>query len=112
MSARAPWGSGPPPDDLPLAMLTVGQFRAMQEAERRKTEDTVRRLLEVRELSPTMDLSEFQAMIGRATPEAARVFLARHPSCPRQKAGRRLVFDRAAVVAWLEAHPARRGGGA
>jgi hypothetical protein len=42
---------------------------------------------------------------------AFKMFLARHPDLPRNKAGRRLVFDAVALDQWLTAQPmtARQG---
>lgn len=49
------------------------------------------------------------ALSGTATSIALRVFLSRHPDCPRKKVGSRLVFSRSALQAWIEQREARRG---
>lgn len=46
---------------------------------------------------------------GSANRAAFKTFLARHPDFPRERVGRRLVFSRSAIRAWIEAQPRRRG---
>lgn len=45
---------------------------------------------------------------GTANLDAFKTFLQRHPDLPREKAGRRLVFDEASLKGWLERQSQRR----
>lgn len=52
--------------------------------------------------APQMTTRDLEALLQKSGP-ALRTWLCRHPDFPRQRVGRRLLFDREAVRCWLEA---------
>ena len=94
----------------PIAILTQEQIRALVSEDREKTlAEWQRRCLPARKLTSL----EAAVRCGRVRPDgtpnraAFKTFLARHPDLPREKAGRRLVFDEVALDHWLAARSGR-----
>lgn len=95
----------------PLAILTQEQLRALVREDREET------LAEWHRRQAPRKLSAEQAAVrcGRVRPDgtanqaAFKTFLARNPDLPREKAGRRLVFDEAALDRWIAARTSRAG---
>ena len=93
----------------PVAILTPEQLRALIREDREET------LAEWQRRQAPRKLSSEQAAVrcGRVRPDgtanqaAFKTFLARNPDLPREKAGRRLVFDEGAPDRWLAAHTSR-----
>lgn len=88
-----------------VVILTPEQLLALINEDRERT------LAEWHRRQAPHKLSSEQAAVrcGRVLPDgtanraAFKTFLARHPDLPREKAGRRLVFDEAALNRWLAA---------
>lgn len=92
-----------------VVILTPAQLQALI------SEDRERTLTEWQRRQASRKLTSEQAAMrcGRVRPDgtanqaAFKTFLARHPDLPREKAGRRLVFDEAALDHWLAARSGR-----
>lgn len=95
-----------------VVILTPAQLLALV------SEDRERTLAEWHRRRSPRKLTTAQAAVrcGRVRPDgtanqaAFKAFLARHPDLPREKAGRRLVFDEAALDRWLAERPGQQGG--
>lgn len=93
----------------PIAILTQEQLRALVREDREET------LAEWQRRQASRKLSSEQAAVrcGRVRPDgtanqaAFKTFLARNPDLPREKAGRRLVFDEVALDRWIAACTSR-----
>lgn len=83
------------------------------------TEDDLRQLVEQAAERGAARVLASQKPLGLNSAEAARLlgkspaafkqFLARHPDFPREKAGKRLLFEETRIKAWLAA-PRGKGG--
>jgi len=62
----------------------------------------LRRAVRAAEEGATFGTPELERMTGKRG-SALREWLRRHPSFPRRKVGRKLVFERVAVERWFEA---------
>lgn len=71
----------------------------------------LRRTIQAREEGSTFGTPELERILGKRG-SALREWLRRHPSFPRRRAGRKLVFDRAAVERWCEDNRHVAGAGA
>lgn len=101
------------PSPLSPVSLLPDELRAIIQHDRERT------LADWQRLHSPSTLTTAQAAVrcgrvradGSPNVPAFKVFLARHPDLPRNKAGRRLVFDAAALEQWLAAQrlTARKG---
>ena len=105
--------SNEPSPSSPVSLLP-DELRAIIQTDRERT------LADWQRLQSPVTLTTAQAAVrcgrvradGSPNVPAFKMFLARHPDLPRNKAGRRLVFDAAALDEWLKAQrPTARQGG-
>lgn len=71
----------------------------------------LRRIIQAREQGLTLGTRELEGLLNKKG-STLREWLRRHPEFPRQRAGRKLLFDRAAVDRWLEENTPAAGVGA
>ena len=88
----------------PLAQLNEDDLRRM-------LEDVAERIASrlERQIPKTLNSAEAARMLSK-TPAAFKQFLLRHPDFPRDKAGKRLLFDPVRVKAWMEKTRSKRRG--
>ncbi len=103
-----------PPSPITILALDPEQLRALIQEDREKTLADWQRRQGPRKLTTAQVAVRCGRMRpdGSANTSAFKMFLARHPDLPREKAGRRLVFDEAALDRWLAAHQDRDSHGA
>lgn len=93
----------------PLLALSSEDLRAILRDDRERTLAEWQRRQAPRKLTSAEAAARCGRLRADGTPnkEAFKTFLARNPDLPRERAGRRLIFDEAALERWLAERQSR-----